>query len=243
MSGVVIGRTTNVSGMNISHSVINTGSGSITIGGSARGMVIRTGQDTQVTYSRGGSVALRIGLPSSLLMDLSVKSKQGEVRIAGKFDNEHKDGRGVSVLAGSGSIECQGICAIGQIELRTSSGDVAAEAVDGSLKVVSEHGKIRLTGNRGAIQVEGNMTGVIADANEGDITVETRMGNVEITRQSHGKIDVKTGMGDIHLKALAPTATEGNIETRMGEVHRDTPVRANPHRPDPSAHRRRDTRW
>ena len=117
------------------------------------------------------------------------------------------------------------------VDLKTSSGDIKLNGVQGGAKVSTEYGSIDVRGAAGTLEVETSSGAItIADAaGANKIFAKTRYGNISIERAG-GEIEAETNSGsitvsDVHsATGLTLKSEYGNVEltNAAGKIHATT---------------------
>lgn len=114
------------------------------------------------------------------------------------------DGVSVSAWASSGDVSVRDVT--GQVELRTSSGDVTVSGVDGDLDAWLSSGDLRVDDVRGRV------------------SATTSSGDVTLTGLRSSDVDVRASSGDTRLEfAEVPDAV--NVQASSGDVDVAVPAR------------------
>jgi DUF4097 and DUF4098 domain-containing protein YvlB len=180
---------------------------------------------------------IEIYIPSSNTIDISIKTASGGIRAEDEYVCS-----AMTIESASGSLWINTITA-DRINLKTSSGGIYAEAINGNTRVKSHSGSIGLGNINGDVSIEsfsgdvncertaGNAKvrarsgRIVVNSTEGDISVETSSGRADINMVT-GNIRAKTSSGSIHCSV---TEGAGNISlaSSSGSVNLDLPQNYN----------------
>jgi putative adhesin len=135
---------------------------------------------------------------------------------------------------------------VGELHLRTATGNVVVERVDGNADISTSSGRVHVSAITG--------TGVVKNSNgattigsaghslrvrssNGDITVEhaedgvdakTANGAVRVLDAARGAVTLESAMGDLEVGIREGTAAWLDVNTRFGRVHNDLPATGAP---------------
>jgi DUF4097 and DUF4098 domain-containing protein YvlB len=109
-------------------------------------------------------------------------------------------GSSCQIVTASADIRCRG--ELGSLDVRSASGDLAADRVTGQTRVNSASGAVRLDAVAD-VEVETASGNVQIGTAAGDISVVTASGSVAVGAVASGRTDVSSASGDISV-AVAP---------------------------------------
>ena len=95
----------------------------------------------------------------------------------------------------------------GSVNVRTQSGAIGLQRIGGAATVVSGSGAVRVDGTRGPLAVTTSSSAFIARAVGGNLHARTMSGAVEATFEGAGDADVETGSSAIRLRGVRGGAT------------------------------------
>ena len=98
----------------------------------------------------------------------------------------------------------------GDLEVKTASADIAADDVEGALRIRTGSGDLRVGGSAG-LDVSTGSGDVSAERIRGAVTIHTGSGDVKLARADAMKVSVHTGSGDVALDDVA-----GSLELQTG---------------------------
>lgn len=194
-------------------------SGSVIIsGGTIRvnGQTVNLGQGGAV--STGAPVHLRIGIPQSLLAHLKLESVSGNLKVAGAFHSAEEANRAVLLNSVSGEVSCEGICAMSGLTVETVSGDVVLKTIktaSGKIKTVS--GDISLNSVDGSLSIKSTSGDVVSSKGAGGLDVQTVSGDVFVRGRTGGPVSAKTTSGDITFSNPDPDVRE-QASSKSGDI-------------------------
>lgn len=105
----------------------------------------------------------------------------------------------------------------GEIEVRTSSGDIVGNGTAGALTLDTGSGDVSVTGHSGSLSVDtGSGDVTLATIKADDLSVDTGSGDVRIDGVTASSLSVDTGSGDVIVTAGALRNAE--VDTGSGEI-------------------------
>ncbi len=159
---------------------------------------------------RLGSVAVRIALPASTLIDAHLASADLDVAVPL---------RAVAARSASGDVHLGD--ASGDVSINTASGDVRVGQVGGDLSVATASGDLRTGDVDRAVSVRTASGDVALGALAGDVRVRTVSGDVAVRGLGPGDGDIASTSGDLKL-AVAPGLTiHLDVSSVTGDLHSD----------------------
>ncbi len=194
--------------------IVASGSGGITIDGSAGGSGVRVehriaGGDTDVEVSvEGGVLVLDDGCesPDECTVDYAVEL-DGPVA--------------VEVVAGSGNVSVSGVD--GDVTIEVGDGDVYLTNVVGDVEVATGSGKVlatRMTSERGAfatgegdidVTFDEQITELAATTEEGNVRAQLADGPYAIDASAPGRIDIRVETSDDAEASVTLSTATGDI--------------------------------
>ncbi|MEO0336222.1 MAG: hypothetical protein AAF202_07500, partial [Pseudomonadota bacterium] len=209
-----------VIGSNVqSASITNVSAGgkvSISIGGVDMSQEGGSSTTTIVSGGAGGVVQLSLSVPTALLANLRINSQTGDLVVRGTFENEASETRRISLETETGSIKCDGMCAMGSAKLRSEHGSVFAQGVRGPLVAETETDSITAIDNIGSQSLSTEQGKIVAINNIGDITAEAEVGSIVIQGHSQGSVEAKVDVGNITFDNPDAHSERGNAD--VGKV-------------------------
>lgn len=185
---------------------VESGSGDIVIQGISGPVRAHTGSGDAVLERIAGEAEVKTGSG-----DVEVKEIQGELKIGtGSGDVLAEEvGDDVEIRTGSGDVRARGVA--GDLRVTAGSGDLTLEGVSGDVEVKTGSGDIRLasplpSGKNWRLRTgSGDAELVLPRGAEFRLVAESEFGEVESdfpsSPQAASSIEVKTGSGDIRIKA------------------------------------------
>ena len=175
--------------------------------------ISRTGSTVTVTSSKSsgivfGSVRLRVGVPAGCELELSGASLDVHADVPlGQVRGRTASGD-VSLLTAE------------SISVRSASGDLRFDRVNGDVDVVMASGDVFGTEIGGALNVSVASGDVRIDAVLGDIGVKSASGDVWIDRATGREVRVKSMSGTVGIGVAAGTRVNLDLSTLSGDIHR-----------------------
>lgn len=171
--------------------------------------------DVQATITLPAFSAARIETASA---DVSTSGELGETRIStGSGDVRVEHAVTAMVRTGSGDIDLgvvEGYC-----DVKGGSADIAVGRVDGDCTVLSGSGDLDLGRVAGQLKVKtGSGDVVVREGGEG-IDAMAGSGDVQVRRVDHGRVEAKTGSGDVSVGVAQGTAVFLDLNTVTGDVN------------------------
>lgn len=127
---------------------------------------------------------------------------------------------------GSGSVALSQIH--GKEDLESGSGNIRAEAIDGSLRANTGSGGLQLRGIHGALDAESSSGSIEADGTVALHGATTGSGGIHLALAPGSTIQngakVESGSGSIEIRMASSTQVDLHAETGSGVVHCDLPV-------------------
>jgi DUF4097 and DUF4098 domain-containing protein YvlB len=159
---------------------------------------------------------------------------------------------GTRVYGSSGAAGIEATGSFGEIEIRTSSGDIRFDDVTGDVQIACASGDVEGRSVAGHLSVKGASGDVTVGSVGGGVTVRSASGDVQVGRLDgdgiitvgSGDIDLRdVGVGRIEVRAIAGDVEVGvrgglgvwlDVSSTTGDVHSalETPERSEP-RSDP----------
>ena len=166
-----------------------------------------------IQISWGGDFECRITCPPGTDLDLAGGSTN--LRAEGSLGE-------VSVRTASGDIELES--AAGELQVKTASGDVAVETCSGEGSLVTVSGDVRISRVSGGPLKSRSVSGdVSVGVVEADLELATTSGDVDVKAVSGGELRVQTVSGDVRVGIARGTRTwvdaasvSGRLESELG---------------------------
>ena len=166
-----------------------------------------------IQISWGGDFECRITCPPGADLDLAGGSTN--LRAEGSLGE-------VSVRTASGDIELES--ATGELQVKTASGDVAVETCSGEGSLVTVSGDVRITRVSGGPLKSRSVSGdVSVGVVEAELELATTSGDVDVKVVSAGELRVQTVSGDVRVGIARGTRTwidaasvSGRLESELG---------------------------
>ena len=169
-----------------------------------------------ITFGRTPSVGVRIRCPEDT--DLECATASADVAATGRLGN-------VELKTASGDIAVEHVTAL---RVQSASGDVRAATVDGEARLQTVSGDVRLgtvTGPASATLVSGDFS--IDDAHT-DLSAKTVSGNQRIGSIREGQINVQSVSGDVRIGVRRGTRLRIDANSTSGDVSSELDVKDTP---------------
>jgi DUF4097 and DUF4098 domain-containing protein YvlB len=169
-----------------------------------------------ITFGRTPSVGVRIRCPED--SDLECATASADVVATGRLGN-------VELKTASGDIAVEHVTAL---RVQSASGDVRAATVDGEARLQTVSGDVRLgtvTGPASATLVSGDFS--IDDAHT-DLSAKTVSGDQRIGSIREGQINVQSVSGDVRIGVRRGTRLRIDANSTSGDVSSELDVKDAP---------------
>ena len=169
-----------------------------------------------ITFGRTPSVGIRIRCPED--SDLECTTASADVAATGRLGN-------VELKTASGDIAVEHVTAL---RVQSASGDVRAATVDGEARLQTVSGDVRLgtvTGSASATLVSGDFS--IDDAHT-DLSAKTVSGDQRIGSIREGQINVQSVSGDVRIGVRPGTRLRIDANSTSGDVSSELDVKDTP---------------
>ncbi len=169
-----------------------------------------------ITFGRTPSVGIRIRCPED--SDLECTTASADVAATGRLGN-------VELKTASGDIAVEHVTAL---RVQSASGDVRAATVDGEARLQTVSGDVRLgtvTGSASATLVSGDFS--IDDAHT-DLSAKTVSGDQRIGSIREGEIKVQSVSGDVRIGVRPGTRLRIDANSTSGDVSSELDVKDTP---------------
>ena len=169
-----------------------------------------------ITFGRTPSVGVRIRCPED--SDLECATASADVAATGRLGN-------VELKTASGDIAVEHVTAL---RVQSASGDVRAATVDGEARLQTVSGDVRLgtvTGSASATLVSGDFS--IDDAHT-DLSAKTVSGDQRIGSIREGQINVQSVSGDVRIGVRPGTRLRIDANSTSGDVSSELDVKDTP---------------
>lgn len=149
--------------------------------------------------------------------DVSTDGKLGETNISsGSGDVRIEHAVTAHVRTGSGDIDIdvvEGFC-----DVKGGSADIEIQRVDGDCSVLSGSGDLSLGRVEGQLKLKTGSGDVVVKEGGDGIDALAGSGDVLVRRVDHGRVQAKTGSGDISVGVARGTAAYLDVNTVTGDV-------------------------
>jgi DUF4097 and DUF4098 domain-containing protein YvlB len=157
--------------------------------------------DVEVEEARGARVVAKssygsVGVRKCQAEDLEVRSGSGDLAV------EDWKGARATIQTSYGKIDARKMT--GNVEAKSSSGDVGIDDVDGAVTARSSYGAVRVSGVLSALEV---------DSSSGDVSVTARSGS-----RIDGEWTIATSYGKAKLVVPPDLAFDVDAKTNYGEI-------------------------
>jgi hypothetical protein len=154
-------------------------------------------------FGRNPRLDIRAVVPPHSRVDVDEKS--ADVQLSGKL------GR-VSVSSASGDVAVEHA---DELQVRTASGDVSCQSVDGDASITTASGDVRLETIAGSVELSTASGDVDVAHIVGDARVRSASGDIGL-KEADGSVTVRTASGDIRVDSIRRGTTE--IDSASGDV-------------------------
>jgi DUF4097 and DUF4098 domain-containing protein YvlB len=211
--------------------ILNGGSGSVTITGSADGTIhvkrhvqYRDHKPGVTDTVAGDTLTLNTSCGRACSVDYDVTAPKG-IKVAGRTgsgDVTLRDIATASIAVGSGNIRVRG--ASGDVSARSGSGDLDLADVAGAVACHTGSGNIRLAGVTGTTDAETDSGDVTATDLHGTRTsTHTGSGNVTLRLATTQDVTAETGSGDVRLTVPGGQSYRVGVSSSSGDKHVGVP--------------------
>ncbi|RBY85370.1 DUF4097 family beta strand repeat-containing protein [Blastococcus sp. TF02A-26] len=104
------------------------------------------------------------------------------------------------------------------LSARSSSGNIAADTVDGRTEVATSYGEIRIGETAGPARLETGYGNVDVDRALGSVIGTTKYGQVRVGQAGRGSLVLETAYGDVEAGVRAGTAAWLDVSAGTGRV-------------------------
>jgi len=181
-----------------------------------------------------GAVDVQIALPTG--SRVHGESSLGGFRTVGRLGEcrlrtDHGDIRlghtgAVDLRTSSGEIDIDRVD--GHAEIGTSSGDVRVRAIHGTAVISNEHGEIQIGVITGDLRMSGSHGDMAVDRATADVEAKTAYGSVRIGEVASGAVTLSTTSGDLDVGVRRGTAAWLDVSSASGELRNDLDTDADP---------------
>jgi DUF4097 and DUF4098 domain-containing protein YvlB len=116
----------------------------------------------------------------------------------------------------------------GHAEISTSSGDIRVREIDGTAMITNEHGEIRIGHVTGEVRLSGSHGDMAVERAEAGVEARTAYGNVRIGEVIRGATTLTTTSGELEVGVRRGTAAWLDVSSSTGELHNDLNARDDP---------------
>lgn len=150
---------------------------------------------------------------------LAARTGAGDVRVSGTAG-------WAAVRTGSGRVGVEAID--GDADVTTGTGDIDLGPVSGRGRVRTGSGQVRLAGTFGSTDVKAGSGDVAIGQVGADLGVRTGSGEVVIADASAGRLELTTGSGGLRIGVHPGVRAELDLSTGSGKARSDLDVHAGP---------------
>lgn len=177
--------------------------------------------EVELQYEVHGWGRMAEDVEKSLLASPPLSFSDGILRVGPEPDGVSLDYRltlppetEVEVEVGSGDVAAEGLSK--SLRLITGSGDVSLRGLSGEVRIRCGNGDIKLSRVFGAVYIRTGSGDIFGKEVKGDLDLETGSGDVALTFVE-GEVRILTGSGDVKLKGDLSEST-WKIRTSSGDV-------------------------
>jgi hypothetical protein len=179
--------------------------------------VVRVEQKNRIRWgpiqiSWGGDYECRITCPPG--SDLDLEGGSTNLRADGDLGE-------VAVRTASGDVRLESVR--GELQVKTASGDIDVAAIDHEATLVTVSGDVTLAASQASLTARSVSGDVIIGASSGILGVATTSGDVDVKAVSGGDVRVQTVSGDVRVGIARGTRTwidaasvSGRMESELG---------------------------
>jgi hypothetical protein len=176
------------------------------------------GQRLVIESRRRGSFGFR-GWGQDIRIQVSVPTETGIDVESGSADLEITGEAGtVALRSGSGDLSCG---TVASAVVKTASGDVRAERIEGDLTVHGASGDARIGGIGGRLIFRSASGDLEVDNLAGDATATVVSGDVRFGSVSAGTLEVRSVSGDVWIGVVPDTDVWLELSSTSGDVASD----------------------
>ncbi|MBL7501896.1 hypothetical protein I6A84_00325 [Frankia sp. CNm7] len=192
-------------------------------------------------FTRGGSVALSIGLPAG--SNVRARTELGQIDFDGPLgDCEIKTGfghvrvdRAEALRVGTGMGEVTIGRSAGRTEVTTGSGTIRISDIGGTGVVKNSNGSVWVGEAGGDLRLKSANGEISVDRAGGAVEAKTANGEVRVGEVARGTAVLETAAGGIEIGIRAGTAARLDVTTRFGVVRNSLGVVDSPEPSDETA--------
>ncbi len=163
--------------------------------------------------SRGGGVEVRVTCPEGAALDLSGASTE--------LDAEGRLGE-VSVRTATGDVRLGTVG--GKLEVKTASGDIAVARIESTASLATVSGDLDVGRVEGSLTVRSVSGDVEISVTRGAVTVSSTSGNVDLKSVCAGGVQVHTVSGDTRIGVSRGTRVWIDASSLSGELDSELSV-------------------
>lgn len=196
------------------HLFVENGSGSIVIATSDR-----TGTEVRVSGSRASEATIHV--EGDRVSVLAPKNRTGFFGGDQQLHIEIDAGEGSHLVVKSGSADLSTTGRLGTVRVKSGSGDVLIDQIDGAAVIDTGSGDIRVAGIASELRIRSGSGDVTLARTGAAASISSGSGDIRI-RDAQGPVVVKTGSGDLEIdEAGADVAsTTGSGDFTVRAAHR-----------------------
>jgi hypothetical protein len=182
----------------------------------------------------GAAVEVDVALPSGSRVqgETSIGGFRAEGRLGEcRLRTDHGDIRlgrtgSVDLRTSSGEIAVEHVD--GHAEISTSSGDIRVREIDGTAMITNEHGEIEIGQITGDLRMRGSHGDMAVERAAADVEVKTAYGSVRIGEVVRGATTLTTTSGELEIGVRRGTAAWLDVSSEGGELRNHLEARDDP---------------
>ncbi|GAA1289943.1 DUF4097 family beta strand repeat-containing protein [Pseudonocardia aurantiaca] len=182
----------------------------------------------------GAAAEVEIALPSGSRVHgetsfggFQAEGRLGECRLRTDYGDIRLGHTGsVDLRTSSGEIVVDRVD--GHAEISTSSGDIRVRDVDGTAVISNEHGEIHVGHITGDLRLSGSHGDMDVDRAAAGVEARTAYGNVRIGQVTRGVTTLTTTSGELEVGVRHGTAAWLDVSSSTGELHNHLEARDDP---------------
>ncbi len=192
------------------HLYVENGSGRVVVTTSDR-----TSTEVRVRGARAAEVTVQE--EGDRISIIAPKNRTGFFGGDQHLDIEIHAGEGSHLVAKTGSADLTASGPLGDVRLKSGSGEAVLEQVEGVLVIDTGSGNVRIAGAAGDLKIRSGSGDVALDRTGGSASISTGSGDIRIAH-ARGPVVVKTGSGDLEIgeaeSDVASTTASGDVLVR-----------------------------
>ncbi|WP_216214122.1 DUF4097 family beta strand repeat-containing protein [Amycolatopsis aidingensis] len=208
---------------------------------------VQAARQVRVEYANG---TLQIKAPKIRPFDFSKKTRSVDITVELPAGSRVEGSAQLGDLGSTGRLgECRYKTGLGHLRLdhtgpldvRTSTGDVAAARVDGNAEINTGSGRVQVGEVTGSTEVKNSNGDISIDRADAGGELKTSSGHIRIGGVVRGSVVAKTAMGGIEVGIAERTAAWLDLHTGFGRVHNSLEAAAGPESADETVEVRAST--